>query len=149
KPLVLPGAHDALSARLIEMAGFSAYIIGGYPVSAARYALPDLGLLGFGEISAAIRDILSGSSLPAMVDADDGYGAVRMVTRPTRTYGGMGAGVILMEDRVAPKRWGHMAGKDVVPAEVMERKIRAAVAAREDKEFFLVARTDARGVHGL
>jgi 2-methylisocitrate lyase-like PEP mutase family enzyme len=149
KPLVLPGAHDALSARLIEMAGFSAYIIGGYPVSAARYALPDLGLLGFGEISAAIRDILSGSSLPAMVDADDGYGDVKNVTRTIRTYEQMGVDAIFIEDQVAPKRCGHMAGKDVVPVEAMERKIRAAVAAREDREFFLVARTDARGVHGL
>src|SRR5262249_53732512 len=74
---------------------------------------------------------------------------VKNVTRTIRTYERMGAGAIFIEDQVAPKRCGHMAGKDVVPAEVMERKIRAAVAAREDKEFFLVARTDARGVHGL
>ncbi|HZS85066.1 MAG TPA: isocitrate lyase/PEP mutase family protein [Stellaceae bacterium] len=149
RPLVLPGAYDALSARLIEMAGFSAYIIGGYPVAASRYALPDLGLLGLGEVSAAIRDIMAGSRLPVMVDADDGYGDVKNVTRAIRTYERMGVSALFIEDQVAPKRCGHMAGKSVIPIEAMERKIRAAVAAREDKELFLVARTDARAVHGL
>ncbi|MBV9523719.1 MAG: isocitrate lyase/PEP mutase family protein, partial [Alphaproteobacteria bacterium] len=138
-----------LSARLIEMAGFSAYIIGGYPVAAARYALPDLGLLGLGEIATAVRDIMAGSRLPVMIDGDDGYGDVKNVTRTIRTYEKMGASAIFLEDQAAPKRCGHMVGKDVIPVEAMERKIRAAAAARQDKEFFLVARSDARAVHGL
>jgi 2-methylisocitrate lyase-like PEP mutase family enzyme len=149
KPLVLPGAHDALSARLIEMAGFAAYCIGGYPVVGARYGLPDLGIAGLGEISAGMRDIMAASNLPVLIDGDDGYGDVKNVTRTIETYERMGASAIFIEDQVAPKRCGHMAGKDVVPTDVMERKIRAAVAARQNKDLFLIARTDARAVHGL
>ena len=149
KPLVLPGAHDALSARLIEMAGFSAYVIGGYPVVGARYALPDLGLVGLGEMASAIRDIMAATSLPVLIDADHGYGDVKNVTRTIETYENMGAAAIFIEDQVAPKRCGHMAGKDVVPSEVMEKKIRAAVAARRNPDLFIIARTDARAVFGL
>jgi 2-methylisocitrate lyase-like PEP mutase family enzyme len=149
KPLVLPGAHDALSARLIEQAGFAAYVIGGFPVVGARYGVPDIGLCGLGEISAGVRDIMNATALPVLIDADDGYGDVKNVTRTIRTYERMGASAIFIEDQVAPKRCGHMAGKDVVPAELMERKIRAAAAARENPETFLIARTDARAVHGL
>jgi 2-methylisocitrate lyase-like PEP mutase family enzyme len=148
-PLVLPGAHDALSAKLIEQAGFAAYVIGGYPVVGARYGLPDIGLCGLGEISAGMRDIMSASSLPVLIDADDGYGDVKNVTRTIELYEAMGAAAIFIEDQVAPKRCGHMAGKDVVPTEAMERKIRAAAAARRDRDTFLIARTDARAVHGL
>jgi 2-methylisocitrate lyase-like PEP mutase family enzyme len=149
KPLVLPGAHDALSARLIEMAGFSAYCIGGFPVVGARYALPDLGLVGLGEMSAAIRDIMAGSRLPVLIDGDDGYGDVKNVARTVETYEAMGASAIFIEDQVAPKRCGHMAGKDVVDCAVMEKKIRAAVGARRNPDLFIIARTDARAVHGL
>jgi len=149
KPLVLPGAHDALSARLIEQAGFAAYVIGGYPLVGARYGLPDLGLVGLGEMAAGVRDIMSGSSLPVLIDGDHGYGDVKNVTRTIRTYEDMGASAIFIEDQVAPKRCGHMAGKDVVPTEVMEQKIRAAAAARRNKETFLIARTDSRAIYGL
>jgi 2-methylisocitrate lyase-like PEP mutase family enzyme len=149
KPLVLPGAHDALSARLIEQAGFAAYVIGGFPVVGARYGVPDIGLCGLGEIAAGVRDIVAATDLPVLVDADDGYGDVKNVTRTIQVYERMGASAIFIEDQVAPKRCGHMAGKDVVPAEVMERKIRAAAAARENPDTFLIARTDARAVHGL
>src|SRR5262245_28891681 len=149
KPLVLPGAHDALSARLIEQAGFAAYVIGGFPVVGARYGVPDIGLCGLGEISAGIRDIMNATDLPVLIDADDGYGDVKNVTRTVQTYERMGASAIFIEDQVAPKRCGHMAGKDVVPAEFMEKKLRAAAAARDSKETFLIARTDARAIHGL
>lgn len=149
KPLVLPGAHDALSARLIEMAGFSAYVIGGYPVVGARYGLPDLGIAGLGEISAGVRDIMSATGLPVLIDADNGYGDVKNVTRTVELYEGMGASAIFIEDQLAPKRCGHMEGKDVIPAGLMEQKIRAAAAARRSKDTFLIARTDARAVHGL
>ena len=149
KPLVLPGAHDALSARLIEMAGFPAYVIGGYPVVGARYALPDIGLCALGEISAGIRDIMSATDLPVLIDADTGYGDVKNVTRTIQTYEAMGASSIFIEDQVSPKRCGHMDGKSVVPVEAMEQKIRAAAAARRSKETFLIARTDARATEGL
>jgi 2-methylisocitrate lyase-like PEP mutase family enzyme len=149
RPLVLPGAYDALSARMIEMAGFSAYVIGGYPVVGAQYGVPDIGLCGLGEISAAIRNIVAASPLPVLVDADDGYGDVKNVTRTIRTYESMGAAAIFIEDQASPKRCGHMDGKSVVPIEVMERKIRAAVSARDNPETFLIARTDARATEGL
>jgi len=149
KPLVLPGAHDALSARLIERAGFKAFVVGGFPLVGARYGIPDIGLVGLGEMAEGMRDILNATDLPALIDGDHGYGDEKNVARTIMTYEAMGAGAIFIEDQVAPKRCGHMAGKDVVPAEVMESKIRAAVAARRDPEFFLIARTDARAVHGL
>jgi 2-methylisocitrate lyase-like PEP mutase family enzyme len=148
KPLLLPLAHDALAARLIERAGFSAYAIGGFPLAGARHALPDVGLLGLGEMSEGVRDIMAASRLAVLVDGDDGYGDVKNVTRTIRTYEQMGAAAIFIEDQVAPKRCGHMAGKSVVPAEVMATKLRAAAAARE-AGIFLMARTDARAVHGL
>jgi 2-methylisocitrate lyase-like PEP mutase family enzyme len=149
KPLVLPGAHDAMSARLIEQAGFAAYVIGGYPLVGARYGLPDLGIVGLGEMAAGVRDIMSGSSLPVLIDGDHGYGDVKNVTRTIQTYEGMGASAIFIEDQMAPKRCGHMAGKDVIPTELMEQKLRAAAAARRSKDTFLIARTDARAIHGL
>ena len=147
QPLLLPCAHDALSARLIERAAF-AYAIGGFALVGARYALPDIGLAGYGEMSAAVRDIMSGSRLPVMVDGDDGYGDVKNVARTIRGYEAMGVAAIFIEDQRAPKRCGHMVGKDVVDAAVMVAKIRAAVAARQDG-VFLLARTDARAVLGL
>jgi 2,3-dimethylmalate lyase len=149
KPLVLPGAHDAFTARLIEDAGFPAYFIGGFPVVGVRYALPDIGLVGLGEMAQSVREIMQGTQLPALVDADDGYGDAKNVTRTVRIYEQMAASAIFLEDQVAPKRCGHMAGKALVSVETMEAKLRAAAAARDDREFFIVARTDAREVEGL
>lgn len=149
KPLLLPVAHDALSARMIERAGFAAYSIGGFPLVGARYAVPDIGLMGLAEISAGMRDIIAASRLPVLVDGDDGYGDVKNVTRTIRIYEAMGASAIFIEDQAAPKRCGHMAGKDVIPTEMMEQKLRAAAAARRSKDTFLIARTDARAIHGL
>jgi 2-methylisocitrate lyase-like PEP mutase family enzyme len=150
KPLVLPGAHDALSARLIEQAGFAAYVIGGFPVVGARYGVPDIGLCGLGEISAGIRDIMNATALPVLIDADDGYGDVKNVTRTIRTYERMGASAIFIEDQVAPKRCGHVAGKEVIPLAEMVGKVRAADRVRRelDPDFLLIARCDARGVAG-
>src|SRR5438132_7983873 len=149
EPLILPCAHDALSARLIERAGFAAYSVGGYALVGARYALPDIGLVAFGEMSAGIRDIMSASSLPVLIDCDDGYGDVKNVTRTIAGYEAMGVSAIFMEDQRAPKRCGHMAGKAVIPAELMAAKLRAAVAARRSGDLFIIARTDARAVHDL
>jgi len=149
QPLLLPCAHDALSARLIERAGFAAYSVGGYALVGARYGLPDIGLVGFGEMSAGIRDIMAASSLPVLVDCDDGYGDAKNVARTVTGYEAMGVSAIFMEDQRAPKRCGHMAGKDVIEADVMTAKLRAAVDARESPDLFIIARTDARAVHGL
>src|SRR5581483_6847326 len=128
EPLLLPCAHDALSARLIERAGFAAYSIGGFPLVGARHALPDIGLAGFGEMSAGVRDIIAASALPVLVDGDDGYGDVKNVTRTIRAYEEIGASAIFIEDQRSPKRCGHMAGKEVIEAEVMARKLRAAAS---------------------
>jgi 2-methylisocitrate lyase-like PEP mutase family enzyme len=149
QPLLLPCAHDALSARLIERAGFAAYSIGGFALVGSRYGIPDIGLAAFGEISAGIRDIMGATKLPVLVDGDTGYGDVKNVTHTIEGYEALGASAIFIEDQVAPKRCGHMAGKDVIPADVMVRKIKAAAAARRSNDFFLIARTDARAVHGL
>ena len=149
QPLLLPCAHDALSARLIERAGFSAYSIGGFALVGSRYGIPDIGLAAFGEISAGIRDIMAATRLPVLVDGDTGYGDVKNVAHTIEGYEAMGASAIFLEDQVAPKRCGHMAGKDVIPADQMVAKIKAAVGARRSRDFFIIARTDARAVHGL
>jgi 2-methylisocitrate lyase-like PEP mutase family enzyme len=149
EPLILPCAHDALAARLIERAGFAAYSVGGYALVGARHALPDIGLVAFGEMSAGIRDIMAASSLPVLVDCDDGYGDAKNAARTIAGYEAMGVSAIFMEDQRAPKRCGHMAGKDVIDADAMAAKLRAAVAARRSADFFIIARTDARAVHGL
>ncbi len=149
EPLLLPCAHDALAARLIERAGFCAYAVGGYALVGARHALPDIGLAGFGEMSAGIRDIMAATRLPVLVDCDDGYGDVKNVARTIASYEAMGVSAIFLEDQRAPKRCGHMTGKEVVAAEAMAAKLRAAVAARHSADMFIIARTDARAVHGL
>jgi 2-methylisocitrate lyase-like PEP mutase family enzyme len=149
RPLVLPGAHDAISALLIKRAGFKAFFTGGFPLIGARFGLPDIGLVALGEISTAVRDILAVSDLPAMVDIDNGYGDVKNVVHVLHTYERLGAQAIMLEDQVAPKRCGHIAGKDVVPAEQMVAKVRAAAQNRSNPDTFILARTDARDVLGL
>ena len=149
-PLQLPAAHDALAARLIEQAGFPAYQIGGFAVDGARFGLPDIDLTRFAEKFAAVREIMAITDLPVLVDADDGYGDVKNVSHTIHLYEGVAASALFIEDQQPPKRCGHMAGKKVVPAEFMEKKIRAAVDARKDRNgLFLIARTDAIEPHGL
>ena len=125
RPLVLAGAFDALSARLIKRAGFKAYFTGGFPTIGARWGLPDIGLVALGEISAAVTDIMAACDLPVMVDGDNGYGDVKNVVHALHSYERMGVSAIMFEDQVAPKRCGHIAGKDVIPAAEMAAKIRA------------------------
>jgi 2-methylisocitrate lyase-like PEP mutase family enzyme len=149
RPLVLPGAYDAISARLIERAGFKAYFTGGFPTIGARWGLPDIGLVQLGEISSAVRDIAAASALPFMVDGDNGYGDVKNIVHALHTYERLGAGAIMFEDQVAPKRCGHIAGKDVIPAAEMAAKLRAVTQNRLNPDTFILARTDARDVHGL
>jgi 2-methylisocitrate lyase-like PEP mutase family enzyme len=145
----VPGAHDALSARLIEKIGFETYFIGGFPAVGARYGVPDVGLKGFGEISAAVRDIMAACDLPVFVDGDDGYGDVKNVVHTVQTYERMGVSAILIEDQQWPKRCGHMVGKKVVPIEIAEAKIKAAASERINPETWILGRTDARAVYDL
>jgi 2,3-dimethylmalate lyase len=146
RPLVLPGAHDALSARLIERAGFRAYFIGGFPLVGARYAVPDIGLMGLGEISAGVHDIMAGSQLPVLVDCDNGYGDVKTAVQ---TYERLGAHAVFLEDQISPKRCGHIAGKRLMSTGQMVGHIRAIVSERIRPHTFLIARTDAREVYDM
>ncbi|HWV54334.1 isocitrate lyase/PEP mutase family protein [Pseudorhodoplanes sp.] len=149
KPLVLVGAYDALGARLIAQAGAKSLFIGGFSIVGARYGVPDVGLRAYADIAAAVRDIVNACDLPAFVDCDDGYGDVKNVVHTVQGYERMGVAAMMLEDQTWPKRCGHMAGKNVVPVEVMEAKVRAAVSERLDPATFIFARTDARAVHGL
>jgi len=148
-PLLLPAAHDALSARIIERAAFKAYQIGGFALAGAAHAVPDVGLDDFGEKVSLVRQISNASALPLLVDADDGYGDAKSVTRTVREYEAMGVAAIFIEDQAAPKKCGHMEGKRVIEQKSMVHKIEAACAARESNDFFLLARTDAIAPHGL
>src|SRR5947207_3730859 len=145
----LPSAADALTARLIERAGFPAYQIGGFALVGAMHAVPDIDLEHFGEKHIKAREIIKASKLPVLVDGDDGYGDVKNVTRTVRGYEEIGASALFIEDQKPPKRCGHMAGKEVIPADQMVEKIRAAIAARTQADFFILARTDAREPLGL
>src|SRR5436190_4599916 len=147
--LILPAAHDALTARLIERAGFPAYQIGGFALAGAMHAVPDVDLEHFGEKSAVVRKIIRASNPPVLVDADDGYGDAKNVTRTVHEYEAMGASAIFIEDQVAPKKCGHMSGKRVVEVKEMVNKIKAAQDAKSNPDFFLLARTDAIEPHGV
>ena len=149
RPLVLPGAHDALSALLIQEAGFKAFFIGGFPIAGVRYGLPDIGLAGLRDFADAYRDILAVTDLPVLVDADNGYGDVKNVVHTVHTLERLGAQALFFEDQVSPKRCGHISGKALIPTEEMCNKIRAAACERVNPDTFLIARTDAREVHDL
>ena len=149
RPLVLPGAHDAISARLIQRAGFKAYFIGGFPLVGARFGLPDIGLLALGEIGSGIRDIMASCDLPVLVDCDNGYGDVKTVVHAINFYERLGAQAVFFEDQVSPKRCGHIAGKRLLNPEQMEANIRAAAENRVNSDTFIIERTDAREVYGL
>lgn len=149
RPLVLPGAHDAISARLIQRAGFKAYFIGGFPLVGARFGVPDIGLLALGEIGAGIRDTMAASDLPVLVDADNGYGDVKNVVYTTNFYEKLGAQAVFLEDQASPKRCGHIAGKQLLSVQQMEANIRAASENRINPDTFIIARTDARELFGL
>jgi 2,3-dimethylmalate lyase len=149
RPLVLPGAHDAISAKLIQRAGFKAYFIGGFPLVGARFGLPDIGLLALGEIGSGIRDIMASCDLPVLVDCDNGYGDVKTVVHTINFYERLGAQAVFFEDQVSPKRCGHIAGKRLLNPEQMEANIRAAAENRVNPDTFIIARTDAREVYGL
>ena len=149
-PLLLPVAHDALSVRMIERAGFTAASIGGFGVIGCRLGLPDLGIASFGEVSAAVRDIAGATTLPIIVDGDEGYGDVKNVVRTTRVYEDMGISAVFFEDQASPKKCGHMrVEREIVPVARMQAKLAAALDARREGGINIVARTDARHVEGL
>jgi 2,3-dimethylmalate lyase len=148
-PVLAPGAYDALSARLVEAAGFPAVYMTGFGVAGSLLGRPDVGLVTMTEMVEASRRIVAAVSVPVIADADTGYGNALNVIRTVREYERAGVAGIHLEDQVAPKRCGHFAGKQVIAAETMVDRIRAAVAARTDPDFVLIARTDVRAVEGV
>lgn len=148
RAVVMPGAFNALTAKLIERAGFDAVYISGAGLAAAR-GLPDIGLLSMNEVVSDASTIANAVAIPALADADTGYGPPLTVMRTVREFERAGLAGIHLEDQQEPKRCGHLSGKSLVPASEMGRKIAAAVQARQDPDFFIAARTDARAVEGL
>ena len=150
RPLVTPLAHDALSARLIERAGFRAFAIGGSAMLAARFALPDIGLAALGEMSEGIRDIAAATTVPFLADGDDGYGDVKSVARTVEAYERLGVGGILIEDQQRDRKQPRAEGaKGVAGIAEITSKLRAAMDARCDPETLIIGRTDAYGALGL
>jgi carboxyvinyl-carboxyphosphonate phosphorylmutase len=148
--LVAPGAYDALSARLIAQAGFSAIYMTGFGTAASVLGQPDVGLLTMSEMvsrAAALATVVG--NRPLIADADTGYGNPINVRRTIREYERAGVAAVHLEDQVWPKKCGHMEGKQVIPVDEMVQKIRAAVDARQDPDFVIIARTDANAVYGL
>ena len=149
EPLVLPGCYDALGARLIEQAGFEGVYMTGFGTTASLLGRPDVGLLGMSEMVDNARRIVGAVDLPVLADADTGYGNQINVIRTVQEYERAGVAGIHIEDQVLPKKCGHMENKQVVEVDQMVSKVAAAVAARHDDDFVVIARTDARAPHGL
>jgi 2,3-dimethylmalate lyase len=149
EPVLAPGAFDGLSARLVERACFPAVYMTGFGASASLLGRPDVGLLSFDEMAGHARRLVQAVDVPVIADADDGYGNPLNVMRTVREYEAAGVAALHIEDQVAPKRCGHMDGKDVIAASEMVEKVRAAVEARRGPELVIIARTDARAVEGL
>lgn len=143
------GAHDVLTAVMVEQCGFDSVFIGGFGTSASLYGLPDLNFLGMTEMVDATRRMAQRLTIPVVADADTGHGDLHNVMRCVREFEGAGAAGIILEDQVFPKRCGHFGGKEVIPAADMVLKFKAAVAARADDDFLFIARTDARETDGL
>jgi carboxyvinyl-carboxyphosphonate phosphorylmutase len=148
--VVVPGAYDALSARLIAQAGFPAVYMTGFGTAASVLGQPDVGLLTMSEMvsrAAALAAVIG--DLPLIADADTGYGNPLNVRRTIQEYERAGVAAVHIEDQVWPKKCGHMEGKQVIPLDEMVQKVRAAVDARRDPDFVIIARTDANAVNGL
>ena len=152
---VMPCCFDALSARLIEQAGFDVTFMSGFAVSAARLGLPDTGLISYGEIVDTGRNICAATSIPVIGDGDTGYGNAVNVKRTVQGYAQAGFAAVMIEDQVWPKRCGHTRGKAVVARAEAVARIRAAADARDEGrekgggDILILARTDARGTDGL
>ena len=147
--VVMPGIFNALVAKLAEKAGFEGMYISGAGLANGLAGYPDIGLLTMTEVVAQARYIANAVAIPAIADADTGFGEAVNVVRAVREFEGAGIVGIHIEDQVLPKRCGHLAGVKLVSPRTMAEKIAAAVEAREDRDFMIIARTDARSVKGL
>jgi 2-methylisocitrate lyase-like PEP mutase family enzyme len=146
--LVAPGCFDGLSARLVQEAGFEAAYLSGGAV-ARSMGIPDIGLVTMSETIERAAQVTSAVTLPVIADADTGYGNAINLLRTVREFERVGVAAIHIEDQITPKRCGHLDGKEVIPIAEMEMKLKAALKARTDTDFCIIARTDARGVHGF
>src|SRR6266487_2181581 len=147
--LIFPGVYDALSAKLVERAGFPLTFISGYSVAATQLGLPDFGYLTQTEMEGAARRVCASVKIPIIIDADTGYGNALNVIRTVHDLIRAGAAGMFLEDQIWPKRCGHMKGKLVIPVDEQLKKLRAAIEARNDSDFYIVARTDSRQALGL
>ena len=147
--LVMPGCHDALSAKIIETVGFKAVTMGGYAATAASLAKPDVSILSLTENVGITRNIVQAVDLPLFVDGDTGHGNVTNVQRTVREFESAGVAGLFIEDQVFPKRCGHMEGKQIIPTVEMVAKLKAAVDARVDEDLVIMARTDAIATSGI
>ncbi len=149
KPLVIPGVYDALGAKIAQKVGFEAMFQTGYGTSASLFGMPDYGFIGATETVDNARRICRAVSVPVIIDSDTGYGNALSVWKLVKELESAGASGIFLEDQRWPKRCGHMQGKEVIPQEEYTEKLSAAIDARENKDFIIVARTDARATEGL
>lgn len=147
--LIMPGAGNALTARIIERSGFELMLLSGAAVANTYLGVPDVGLVSLTELADHVAAIRSAIAIPIVVDADTGFGNAVNVVRTVQVLERAGANAIMLEDQTSPKRCGHFDGKDVVSCAEMVQKIRAAVDARVDSRMMIMARTDARAVEGL
>ncbi|MDR5837470.1 isocitrate lyase/PEP mutase family protein [Caballeronia sp. LZ034LL] len=147
--VVVPGGGSPLEIRMIARAGFEAAYLSGYATAASRYGVPDIGLVAYGEIENAVLATTRVANVPLIVDCDTGYGDVTNMIRTVQGMERLGVAAIQIEDQAWPKRCGHMDAKIVESREVALRKLRAALEARNDPDTVIIARTDARGPHGL
>ena len=141
--LIVPGAYDGISAKLVQQAGFPAVYMTGYGTSASRLGLPDLGFAGLAEMADHARSLVAVLDIPLIADADTGYGNALNVRRTIQVYEVAGVAALHIEDQITPKRCGHLAGHQVIPRGEFIGKIRAAVEARTDPDLLVIARTDA------
>jgi 2-methylisocitrate lyase-like PEP mutase family enzyme len=146
---LVPGAFDALAARVVEELGFEALYLSGAGLTNSHLGLPDLGFIGLAELAQHTAAIADAVSLPIVVDVDTGFGNALNVRRTIRTLERAGASSVQIEDQMSPKRCGHFSGKEVVPLEEMLGKVRAAAEARDDRNLLIIARTDARATLGF
>lgn len=141
--------HDVFSALILEQAGIEMLFLGGFGVSASVFGVPDVGLTTLSEMTEATRRMADRLSVPLIADGDTGHGDLHNVARTVRDFERAGASGVLLEDQVAPKRCGHFSGKQVIPAAEMLAKLRVALDTRNDPNFVIIARTDARAVEGI
>lgn len=147
--IVAPGAYDALSARLIEQAGFSAIYVTGAGVASSRLGVPDIGLTTMNEVLETAKNIGNVTNIPVICDVDTGYGNAINLMRTVREFERIGVAAIQVEDQITPKRCGHTEGKQLIPKMEMVKKIEASQSAKRSEDFVLIARTDAIAVNGF